>query len=333
MFKTNFSAMAFIAMLAISPTSILAAECEKADEFEIGATTVTLQNDALFFTSHMHADADGSARAYHSKYLRGPHDKTKPKNVLVQDTICNGASYYRRGKKIPGIATAKMCAKHYGRECVGEERYNLYLKRCLNLVGDIKKAQKNNWRKPKIDWFGVAHKNVDGRVVPCIHKTGVLKDYFVSQTSLPNEPTADACSGKRYMNSETIPFIVLPRIKKTKKSPVELRCEFRKHGVKKGDIVAVYSKKYQKLVFAIYADNGPGNKLGEGSLNLGWELRGTQNDEKTDASSAVVTGEVRYLVFPGSATGAPYSFAGIQKSGQQLLEEWGDLETLLETQH
>ena len=120
------------------------------------------------------------------------------------------------------------------------------------------------------------------------------------------------------MYSETFPFMVLPSIDKN------LRCEFKKHNVVIGDVVAVYSEKYNKLVFAIYADNGPADKLGEGSLSLGWELRGTPDNEKTDASSAVVTGDVRYLLFPASAAGAPYSFESIQNSGKEHLEEWAD---------
>ena len=58
------------------------------------------------------------------------------------------------------------------------------------------------------------------------------------------------------MNSETIPYIVVPPQLLTKA------------GVKLGDFAVVLNTKNQKLCYAIVADLGPSNRIGEGSIAL-----------------------------------------------------------------
>jgi len=95
----------------------------------------------------------------------------------------------------------------------------------------------------------------------------------------------------KYINSETIPFFVLPM-------------NFaEQHGLELGDIGAVIYRN--RLVFGIYADNGPAHKVGEVSIKLAEELGHApwklwQNGETLSTHGGIKTQDIIYLVFPGT---------------------------------
>jgi len=85
---------------------------------------------------------------------------------------------------------------------------------------------------------------------------------------------------------------------------------------KLGDIAAIMWNG--NVVYAIYADNGPTDKAGEGSMLLLKSLGYTQNP---NPRSTTIPSGVTYVVFPGSRSkyGSPYDLAGVAAAGHQLL--------------
>lgn len=106
------------------------------------------------------------------------------------------------------------------------------------------------------------------------------------QTSL----TYRGVSGQaRFVNSEEVPYVVLPR------------GFFRSFGIELGDVAAVIHKG--KIEYAVFADVGPGNKIGEGSIKLAQSLGHDPFITRRDGSRIIgrsIPREVLYIVFPGS---------------------------------
>lgn len=76
------------------------------------------------------------------------------------------------------------------------------------------------------------------------------------------------------MNSETIPYIAIPP---------NFSQDF-----KLGSIALVINKKNNKKSFAIFADTGPNNKIGEGSIYLAEQLGIKSSPKNGGASSDIV---------------------------------------------
>jgi hypothetical protein len=89
------------------------------------------------------------------------------------------------------------------------------------------------------------------------------------------------------VNAETTKYFVLPLEK------------YQQYGVRLGDIAAV---RYDDQVrFAVFADVGPHQKLGEGSMALAASLGINSNPRRGGTQRP----EVEYIVFPGSGNGRP----------------------------
>jgi hypothetical protein len=135
--------------------------------------------------------------------------------------------------------------------------------------------------------------------------------YYVSGTSLEDKSKANE-DPYRYVNAEEIPYIVLPE-KLYKTAQVNL-----------GDFAAVINKSNGKMAYAIFADIGPPEKLGEGSIMLANELDINSSPKFGGADEGII-----YIVFPGSGNGNPRSKEEIRSEGEILLKEWGGKELLL----
>ena len=101
---------------------------------------------------------------------------------------------------------------------------------------------------------------------PCRYDAadGARNGYFVSSTTLENATPAraDGCAVHRYLDAETVPFVVLP---------------LGGFGqVHIGDIAVVQSK--DQTVYALVGDEGPGTKLGEASIALNAKLLGKSGE-------------------------------------------------------
>ena len=101
------------------------------------------------------------------------------------------------------------------------------------------------------------------------------------------------------INANTVPYYVLP-----------LRW-FAQFGIRLGDLAAVIYRG--KLAFATFADEGPTNKLGEGSLELLRRLGQERLRSNGTVINAGIGPGVITIVFPGSAP------AGRPKSESTLL--------------
>ena len=106
--------------------------------------------------------------------------------------------------------------------------------------------------------------------------------YYISTTSLQDEVRAKS-DPYRYVDSEQIPFIVLPG------------GHLGAAGL--GDYAVVINLKNGKMISAIAADSGPKHKVGEASIAVAKALLGN----KAASPRTGGTGEgIRYVVFPNS---------------------------------
>jgi hypothetical protein len=136
--------------------------------------------------------------------------------------------------------------------------------------------------------------------------------FYVSTTALEDTSKAKT-DPARYVDSETIPYIVLP-IGMT-------------GGAQLGDFaVLVHTSGNIPPCFAICADKGPRQKIGEASIAAATQL-GIASSPKTGGTDEKA---VQYIVFAGSGNGRPRTLYEINEEGARLFEEWGGMERVAE---
>jgi hypothetical protein len=152
-------------------------------------------------------------------------------------------------------------------------------------------------------WWGVG---VDKNGEPLIQTSDdPSPGYFVSVTDLP-DATKAAIDPTRYVDASRIPYIVLPD------GPGA------QTGAHLGDFAIVFNLQDGKNSPAIFADSGPPNRIGEGSIALAENL-----GLWSDARSGGTTRGILYLVFPGSGKGRPRTIEEINSEAAQLFQAWG----------
>ena len=131
--------------------------------------------------------------------------------------------------------------------------------------------------------------------------------YYVSQTALADrsKPVNDPA---RYVDASKIPYIVLPG------------GFARQMGARPGDFSVVLNERNGKISDAIFADIGPPDRIGEGSVALAESL-GIRSDARRGGSR----GNILYLVFPGSGNGRPRPVEEINSEANKLVQQWGGL--------
>lgn len=151
-------------------------------------------------------------------------------------------------------------------------------------------------------WEGLA-KDADGE--PFIQgPDDPFPGYYVSATALAdhlkavNDPT-------RYVDASRIPFVVLPG------------GMAREIGARPGDFAIVFNHRNGKGSYAIFADVGPHDRIGEGSVALAENL-----GIRSDARNGGTRGGIFFLVFPGSGNGRPRTLDEINSEGRKLLQNW-----------
>jgi hypothetical protein len=133
--------------------------------------------------------------------------------------------------------------------------------------------------------------------------------YYISTTTL-EDTSKDPTDPRRYVDSESINFFVLPG----------------KLGLAKlGDFGVVVRPATNNYDYAIYADVGPAAKIGEGSIALAASLGIPSNPKKGGTDSGII-----YIVFPGSRQGWPLTQVQIDQHGAALFADWGGLEKVKE---
>jgi hypothetical protein len=155
------------------------------------------------------------------------------------------------------------------------------------------------------DWHGIV---TDGRGQPLIQgPQDPYPGYYISQTSLfdkTKKPTDPRC----YVDARVIPYIVLPGDPRLREA----------YGARLGDFAAVINTTNCQMAFAIFADEGPKGKIGEGSIALA-ELLQIPSSPRTGG----VEGDIMYVVFPGSGNGQPRTVQEIDREGERAFNQWG----------
>ncbi len=147
----------------------------------------------------------------------------------------------------------------------------------------------------KGNWWGIV---TDKKGEPVVQgKDDPAPGFYVSTTSLQNS-AKKITDQSRYVNSDSIPFFVLPN----NKTILAL--------VKTGDIAHVENLRNGKSCYAIFADVGPKDKIGEGSIKLANNLGINSNPR-----SGGIADSVKYTVYIGSGTGKSRSVAEIDSLG------------------
>jgi LysM repeat protein len=159
-------------------------------------------------------------------------------------------------------------------------------------------------------WWGIATINGREDGEPCIQGPyDPYPGYYVSTTSLADD-RLDNCDYRKYVDSEKIPYIVLPLGWHSGWS------------IGLGDFSTVINLRNMKIAHAIFADLGPNDKIGEGSIALAQAL-GINSNPKTGGTD----GDILYIVHPGSGAGGNRlrSLAEINQNGSILFKNWGGI--------
>jgi hypothetical protein len=155
-------------------------------------------------------------------------------------------------------------------------------------------------------WVGVA---TDGRGKPLVQKKGPYRGYYVSTTSLHSSAVRNHANPAKYVDATRIPYIVLPP---------EVADRF---GITLGDLAVVINQRGEQpfFAFAIFADVGPRQKIGEGSIALAEALEVPSNPR-----TGGTDGGVRYVIFPGSGLGPGKlrTIEEINSAAAELYDQW-----------
>lgn len=184
--------------------------------------------------------------------------------VPIFETSDGGAIYFKAGMTIDA-----------------DGAYRAYKVRNLGLDYD------DNGKNPAVPngrWIGVVT-DASGRAIPQ-QATDPAPGYLISTTSLQDR-TRLVTDPMRYVDSETIPYIVLPGGHLGRTSL--------------GDYAFVVNTQNGKMVHAIAADAGPKHRVGEASIAAARALLGeAQANPRSGGTERPI---IRYVVFPGSADG------------------------------
>lgn len=172
----------------------------------------------------------------------------------------------------------------------------------------------------KIDFFAMA---TGSNGVPIIQGNNDPKPgYFVSTSSF-KQPGINRNTPQAQLDSNTIPYIVIPGTWQRYSAP----------GVKLGDFAVVLRKSTGKISYAVVGDTGPKSKLGEGSVALHEALG---NDPfmmrygKRRAMKGIGSRDVLYVIFPNSRkSGEVVTSQLVDTEGARLLEQFGGKQKLL----
>lgn len=160
------------------------------------------------------------------------------------------------------------------------------------------------------NWWGIAC-NPPTTGKPYIQKaTDPAPGFYVSTTALMDPSSkVEESSPAKYVDSGTVPFIVLPSTPVFSKTPKQ----------RLADLAVVFNNETGKKSWAIFADIGPKNQLGEGSIALGVALGIPGASPKKGESREVIA----MIFFPGSYIGWPKPLAELEAHAWKLFGDWG----------
>jgi hypothetical protein len=154
------------------------------------------------------------------------------------------------------------------------------------------------------NWWALATDNDEPNGNPIIQsENDPYPGYYVSMTALGDRRYGNQ-DPRRYVDAEKIPYFVLPPDLK------------QITGTELGDFAYIYNTKTQKGCYAIFADIGPDDKLGEGSIYLAKQL-GINAHPKTGGQEKGII----YMIFPFSGNRQPRTLEEIESKGKKLMED------------
>ncbi len=256
---------------------------------------------SLVWVRPLNVDADGAPNAYHRD---DPHGR----KGLAIEYLGNGMTISRDDKDIPFEP---------------DERDN------SAWLDAYKKIVRNGWEAPpgySVDIYGFAQDEA-GRV--CVTKQGRL----ISATSLVLNRQARRCDPKRYLDARKFPGIVVPN-RDTDDGAAEEGADsevappFAERGVRRGDLAVVYNPETKLWKGALLYDTGPRHLLGEGSIRLVMNLRGTKRVPTSgDETNSMALAESFTVLFPGSVSdlGPRQSWTPekIERAAAEQFKQWG----------
>ena len=281
----------------------------------------------VFFAtlSRVAVDADGSGRAYHPEdplgkgvceRTTGPDGKPGLAGVCALDQFSSGGAYVFSG-------TTKLSkdafVSNWGTMWPKIRDKLLKSVPLTSVMADMpKEFYFFHWPERGLTAFfkdNIIPKDNDG--YPCRYQPadGARSGYFISSTTLEarTTPRPDGCAPNRYLDSEVVPFVVLPK------------GGFGR--VRIGDVAVVRHK--DRVVYAVVGDAGPATKLGEGSIALNARLLGKfgepfLNMKATWTLDIDSGGAVSILVLGDTAgqLNGNYSPANIESVARRELARW-----------
>jgi hypothetical protein len=248
----------------------------------------------------MDVNTDGASRSYHPADPRG--------KTLAFNNIANAISaiYDKDGRSIGCTPRRGACFMRY--------------------IRTFEAARDSGWNPvghPRVETKGMIPWRYDEalrRRVPCIIASGPHAGYFVSQTSRAADDTRGECDQARYVDSFSIPAIVLHKGTPWKAGGV-VADEF--------DLVVVRDRASGHMRYAIVGDRGPAGKTGEGSIALAASLNQhtLTGNETYPQIKALALSDVDYLIFPSydlkKREPGPISQAKIDRWGEEAFRAWG----------
>lgn len=163
-------------------------------------------------------------------------------------------------------------------------------------------GSQGNWWALSCDAHGTPYIQTDQHPAP---------GFYVSTTALEDH-TIGGNNPARYVNSGKVPFIVLPS--KPKFSSKQ----------KLGDLCMCFNTENGKQSWAIYADIGPSNQIGEGSMALNTAL-GLSDSPKDGGTSREI---IAMVYWPGSVIGWPRQASELESKATELFNAWGGFDSL-----
>jgi hypothetical protein len=159
------------------------------------------------------------------------------------------------------------------------------------------------------NWWALVTDNGKASGKPLVQKAGdPAPGFYISTTSLEDKSKTKS-NPLRYVDSSSIPYIVLPGNKT--------------FGAALSDLCIVYNPVNQKLCGGVFADTGPKNQIGEASIAMANGVGIPSSPKHGGQGHGLI-----YLVFPGSTAGWPLMPADIQQKANEAFTKWGGLNRL-----
>lgn len=229
----------------------------------------TGQREIILFQTNLRVNTDGSPLSYHPNDPRG---KDKALN-----NICNA------------IVVKKTNSDK-----------NLCFTSFSEAIGVFEKFRDSNYQTVptgfRITWENVLPTITEnGKMIPCVFKTGDYKGYFGSMTALKNGLTGDKgeCDINDQVNPMKVPALVL----------VGGQNVVKNFGAKVGDLLIAFNPKTQLVSSAIIGDTGPKDNLGEGSVLLNMKLLGKTDPPTNKAETfklSIENTQILIAIIPAS---------------------------------